>query len=404
MPETSSPSSSATRGSGATDGARWATRLVCSKTGETAPLDEPAFLSPAGAPWLVEQELNPRRGDLLRAALPHRPWTLWRYRELLPVRDFEQRVDLGEGGTPLVALRRMLPAGAPAGLRVWLKEESGNPTGSFKARGLSLAVNRAREMGAPGVQLPSAGNAALALTAYAAAAGLPARVAVPEDTPSTVMERCRLHGAEVLTSPGTLVEAAARLSEFDDGFWSLSTLKEPYRVEGKKTMGLELAEQFGWELPEWVIYPTGGGTGIVGMHKAFGELERLGLIAPGRRPRFVVVQMEGCAPIVRAFERREETAEPWRDPDTRVWGLRVPKAIGDFLILRALRETDGRALAVEENALPEITARAAREEGLRVGPEGAACLLALERLVEEGAFAEGDRVVIFQTGDPANYG
>jgi len=404
MAETSSPSSSSTRGSGATGGARWAARLVCSKTGETAPLDEPAFLSPAGAPWLVEQELNRRRGDLLRAALPYRPWTLWRYRELLPVRDFERRVDLGEGGTPLVTLRRMLPAGAPAGLRVWLKEESGNPTGSFKARGLSLAVNRARELGAPGVQIPSAGNAALALTAYAAAAGLPARVAVPEDTPSTVMERCRLHGAEVLTSPGTLVEAAVRLSEFDDGFWSLSTLKEPYRVEGKKTMGLELAEQFGWELPEWVIYPTGGGTGIVGMHKAFDELERLGLIAPGRRPRFVVVQMAGCAPIVRAFERGEESAEPWRDPDTRVWGLRVPKAIGDFLILRALRETEGRALAVEEAALPEVTARAAREEGLRVGPEGAACLVALERLVEEGAFSEGDRVVIFQTGDPANYG
>ena len=403
MAETSSPSPSSERTSG-TGGARWATRLVCSRTGETAPLEGPAFLSPAGAPWLVEHDLDPEKGELLRAELPRRPWTLWRYRELLPVREFEQRVDLGEGGTPLVALRRMLPASAPSGLRVWLKEESGNPTGSFKARGLSLAVNRARELGAPGVQLPSAGNAALALTAYAAAAGLPARVAVPEDTPPTVMERCRLHGAEVLTSPGTLVEAAARLDEFDDGYWTLSTLKEPYRVEGKKTMGLELAEQFGWELPEWVIYPTGGGTGIVGMHKAFDELERLGLIVPGRRPRFVVVQMAGCAPIVRAFERQEETAEPWRAPDTRVWGLRVPKAIGDFLILRALRQSEGRALAVEEAALPEVTARAAREEGLRVGPEGAACLVALERLAAEGAFSEGERVVIFQTGDPANYG
>jgi len=378
----------------------WATRLVCSKTGDSSPLDEPAFLSPAGAPWLVDYELSADRGRRLKEVLAGRPWTLWRYRELLPVADFADRVDLGEGGTPLVRLRRS----APPGVRVWLKEESGNPTGSFKARGLSLAVNRACELGAPGVQLPSAGNAALALTAYAAAAGLPARVAVPEDTPRTVLERCRLHGARVLTSPGTLVEAAARLAGFDDGFWTLSTLKEPYRVEGKKTMGLELAEQFGWELPEWVIYPTGGGTGIVGMHKAFDELERLGLIPPGRRPRFVVVQMAGCAPLVRAFERGEETAEPWEQPDTRVWGLRVPKAIGDFLVLRALRETEGRALAVEEGALPEVTARAARDEGLRVGPEGAACLLALEQLAAEGAFSEGDRVVVFQTGDPANYG
>lgn len=382
---------------------RWATRLVCSRTGETAPLDRPAFLSPAGAPWLVEHDLDADKGRHLREALSHRPWTLWRYRELLPVADFDARVDLGEGGTPLVRMHRALPAGAPSGLKIWLKEEAGNPTGSFKARGLSLAVNRARELGAPGVQLPSAGNAALALCAYAAAAGLPARVAVPEDTPRTVVDRCRLHGVRVLTAPGTLVEAAARLAEFDDGFWNLSTLKEPYRVEGKKTMGLELAEQFGWELPEWVIYPTGGGTGIVGMHKAFDELEQLGLIEPGRRPRFVVVQMAGCAPIVRAFERGEETAAPWENPETRAWGLRVPKAIGDFLILRALRETEGRALAVEEDALAEATARVAREEGWRVGPEGAACLVALDRLAQEGAFRENDRVVVFQTGDPGNY-
>jgi len=383
--------------------ASWATGLVCSRTGVRSPLEAPAFLSPAGAPWLVEYDLDPAKGSALRQALPGRPWTLWRYRELLPVRDFDGRIDLGEGGTPLVPLRRALPTGAPPGLRVWLKEESGNPTGSFKARGLSLAVNRARELVAPGVQLPSAGNAALALTAYAAAAGLPARVAVPEDTPRTVMERCRLHGAQVLTSPGTLVEAAARLAGFDDGFWTLSTLKEPYRVEGKKTMGLELAEQFGWDLPEWVIYPTGGGTGIVGMHKAFDELERLGLIPTGRRPRFVVVQMAGCAPIVRAFGEGREDAETWEKPDTRVWGLRVPKAIGDFLILGALRETDGRALAVEEESLTEVTERMARREGLRIGPEGAACLVALDRLAAEGVLRENDRVVVFQTGDPANY-
>jgi threonine synthase len=382
------------------DGAeRWATHLVCSRSGETAPLDAPAFLSPAGAPWLVEYELSQERGDLLRRALPERPWSLWRYRELLPLAAPDRRVDLGEGATPLVRLRRTPAAGA----ELWLKDEATNPTGSFKARGLSLAVNRARELGAPGVQLASAGNAALALTAYAAAAGLPARVALPADTPPVIAARCRDHGAEVLTSPGTLVEAAGLLAQGGEGFWNLSTLREPYRAEGKKTMGLELAEQFGWRLPDWIVYPLGGGTGIVGMQKAFAELRRLGLVGP-RQPRLVAVQMAGCAPIVRAFERGEESAAPWENPDTRVWGLRVPRALGDFLVLRALRESGGRALAIAEERLPEVTARAARQEGLRLGPEGAAALAAAEDLAAAGAFSEGERVVVFQTGDPANYG
>jgi len=302
-----------------------------------------------------------------------------------------------------VPLRRL----APAGVEVLVKEEAGNPTGSFKARGLSLAVNRARELGAPGVELASAGNAALALTAFAAAAGLPARIAVPEDTPATVRRRCLAHGAEVIVGGRTLVEAAGRLAAAASGgepFWNLSTLREPYRVEGKKTMGLELAEQLGWELPEWIVYPTGGGTGIVGMHKAFDELERLGLLPPGgRRPRFVVVQMAGCAPIVRAFEAGAESAEPWAEPKTNVWGLRVPKALGDFLILRALRETGGTAVAVDETALAGWTARAAREEGMLVGPEGAACLAALHQLAAAGTVKPGERVVVFQTGHPASY-
>lgn len=372
---------------------RWAQHLVCSRTGVTAPLDAPAFLSPAGAPWLVEYDLDPRKGEHLRRELPGRPWTLWRYRELLPLSDFAGRVDLGEGGTPLVRLRRM----APEGVELLVKDEALNPTGSFKARGLSLAVNRARELGATGVQLASAGNAALALTAYAAAAGLKARVALPEDTPRTVEERCREHGAEVLLSPGTLVDAAKLLSD-SDGYWTVSTLREPYRVEGKKTMGLELAEQLGWELPDWIVYPLGGGTGIVGMHKAFDELRRLGLVGE-KRPRFVVVQPTGCAPIVRAFERGEESAAPWEDPQTRVWGLRVPKAIGDFLVLRAVRESGGTAIAVDEERLVEVASRAARLEGLRVGPEGAAALAALEEL----KVGKGERVVVFQTGDPGNY-
>jgi threonine synthase len=379
---------------------RWVRELVCSKTGVTAPLDEPAFLSPAGAPWLVGYDLEPEKGERLLRALPGRPWTLWRYRELLPVRDFESRVDLGEGGTPLVRLHRLAPEGA--GIELWVKDESRNPTGSFKDRGLSLAVNRALELGAPGVQLASAGNAALALVAYAAAAGLPARVALPEDTPRTVFRRCWDHGAEVLSSPGTLVEAAKLLEEGAENYWTLSTLREPYRVEGKKTMGLELAEQLGWELPDWIVYPLGGGTGIVGMHKAFDELERLGLIGP-KRPRFVIVQATGCAPIVRAWERGEEKAEPWEDPKTRVWGLRVPKAIGDFLVLRAVRESGGRALAVDESRLEKIASWVASHEGLRIGPEGAAALAAVEDLAVAGAFSPGERVVVFQTGNPDNY-
>ncbi|HYL05255.1 MAG TPA: threonine synthase [Thermoanaerobaculia bacterium] len=380
---------------------RWATRLVCSRTGETAPLDRPAFLSPAGAPWLVEHALDPARGESLRRALPARPWTLWRYRELLPVADYARRVDLGEGATPLVRLRRMCSSGA----ELWVKDEAGNPTGSFKARGLSLAVNRARELGAPGVELASAGNAALALTAYAAAAGLPSRVAMPADTPPAIAARCRDHGAEVLSSQGTLVEAAqllARAAAGGEPFWNLSTLREPYRVEGKKTMGFELAEQLGWELPDWIFYPLGGGTGIVAMDKAFAELRRLGLVGE-KRPRFVAVQMAGCAPIVRAFARGLDSAEPWEEARTRVWGLRVPRAIGDFLVLRALRESAGWAVAVDEERLPEVAARAAREEGLNIGPEGAAALAAALDLAAEGAFAEGERVVVFQTGDPANY-
>lgn len=379
-------------------GERWAQGLLCSRTGARAPLDEPTFLSPAGAPWRVDYALDAERGARLRAALGTRPWTLWRYRELLPVADFEHRVDLGEGGTPLIRLRRT----APAGVEVLVKEEGGNPTGSFKARGMALAITRARELGAPGVEVASAGNAAMALAAYAAAAGLPARVAMPEDTPRTVFERCRDWGAEVLSSPGTLVDAAALLAAKPTGYWGMSTLREPYRAEGKKTMGLELAEQLGWMLPDWIIYPTGGGTGIVGMHKAFAELEQLGLIR-GQRPRFVVVQMAGCAPIVRAHAAGLDAALAWEDPRTRVWGLRVPKAIGDFLVLRALAETDGRAIAVAEERLPEWTARIAREEGLLLGPEGAACFAALEDLAVSGALREGERVVVFQTGHPASY-
>ena len=375
-----------------------ATRLVCSRTGETTDLDHPEFLSPAGAPWLVEYDLAQASGDQLAEAWRSRSWSLWRYRELLPHRDDAGRIDLGEGGTPLVRLRRLLPAGP----EVLLKQEAGNPTGSFKDRGLSMAVNRARELGAPGVELASAGNAALALTAYAAASALPARVALPSDAPEKMVRRCREHGAEVLVGGANLVEAGQRLASLGGGYWNVSTLKEPYRVEGKKTLGLEIAEQLGWQLPDWIFYPTGGGTGIVGMQRAFDQLETLGLLS-GPRPRFVAVQMEGCAPIVRAFERGTEAAEPWADPQTSVWGLRVPKAVGDFLILQAVRGTQGRAIAVAESKIDPMCERAARLEGLRLGPEGAACCVALETMVGDGLVRPDERVVLFQTGHPDNY-
>jgi threonine synthase len=285
---------------------------------------------------------------------------------------------------------------------VWVKEESGNPTGSFKARGLSLAVNRARELGAGGIELPSAGNAALAAAAYAAAAGLPCRVAVPADAPATILERCRAYGAEVLAGGANLVEAGRRLGGGEDGFWNVATLREPYRIEGKKTMAYEIAEQLGWRQPDWIVYPTGGGTGIIAMHRAFGELRRLGLVS-GSTPRLAAVQMAGCAPIVKAFEEGRVEAEPWPTPVTRAWGLRVPVAIGDFLILEALRGSDGAAVAVAEEQAEEVARRVAREEGMLVGIEGAAALAGLERLVATGRVAEGSRVVVLQTGHPANY-
>ena len=377
---------------------RWATHLEGSRNGERAPLDAAMFMTPESGPHLVRYDLDEEKGAALRRALPGRPWSMWRYRELLPVVDANARLDLGEGGTPLVRLRRT----APPGVEVWFKEESGNPTGSFKARGLSVAINRAVELGAPGVELPSAGNAAMASAAYAAAAGLPCTVAIPEDTPATIGERCRLLGAEVISGGRNLGESGAILAERKSGFWNIATLNEPYRLEGKKSMGFELAEHFDWRLPDWIFYPTGGGTGLIAMAKAFEELEALGLIGR-RRPRLVSVQMAGCAPIVRAFERGDDEAESWPDPQTRAWGLRVPSARGDFLILRAVRASGGSAVAVEEEALTGAVERLAREEGQWVGPEGAACFLALEKLVAEKAVAAGERVVLFQTGHPASY-
>lgn len=375
----------------------WATDLVSSKSGRRLSLRQQPPTTGEEVPWLVAYDLDPSKGSALKRRLAARAWSLWRYEELLPMQNFADRIDLGEGGTPLVRVRNL-----PYDMEVWLKEEAGNPTGSFKDRGLSLAVNRARELAAPGVQLPSAGNAALATAAYAAAGGLACRVALPSDTPSVIVDRCRSYGAEVIRGGATLVDSASALDAFDDGYWDLSTFREPYRVEGKKTMGLELVEQFDWRPPDWIFYPTGGGTGIVAMYKAFRELQRLGLL-DDRLPRLVSVQMEGCAPLVRAFHSGAAQAETWQEPETRVWGLRVPRSLADSLILEALRSTDGAAVSVAEGDLGEIQARYAQQEGRWLGPEGAAAVAGFEKLRGEGRVQSGERVLVFQTGHPANY-
>jgi threonine synthase len=376
---------------------KWASRLVSAKTGSVIELEH-GQLPVADAPFLVEYTLDPAKGRKLLGDLPRRPWSMWRYRELLPVDRFAERIDLGAGGTPLVRAGRLFPNH----FAVWIKEESGNPTGSFKARGLSLALNRAKELGAPGVCLPSAGNAALAAAAYSASAGLNCRVAMPEQTPTIIVSRCHLYGAEVILGGHNLAESADRLRDFSDGYWDLSTFKEAYRVEGKKTMGLEIMEQFGWIPPSWIIYPTGGGTGIVAMYKAFQELHELGIL---RRPfpRLVAVQMAGCAPFVEAFESGADKVTTWSDLKTEVWGLRVPSSVADFLVLDAIRSTGGTAISVSEDAIPVMQARAASVSGMLIGPEGAAAFLGLQTLLDNNVIGKDDRVVVFQTGHPSNY-
>ncbi|HWP98958.1 MAG TPA: threonine synthase, partial [Vicinamibacterales bacterium] len=302
-----------------------------------------------GAPLFARYDLA-RSGGLTREALARRPATMWRYRELLPLFEGEEPVTLGEGWTPLLPAPRL---GAALGLaRLYVKDESLNPTGSFKARGLSAAVTRARLAGATVLSIPSAGNAGAALAAYAARAGLKAKVFMPRDAQPAFVRECELYGADVTLVDGLITDAGRVAAERGAGldWYDVSTLREPYRVEGKKTMGFEIVEQLGWRYPDWILYPTGGGTGIVGMWKAFDELERLGWVA-GRRPRLVSVQAAGCAPIVRAFHAGAPRAEPWERAATVAEGLRVPRAIGDFLILRALRESGGEAVAVDDEDL-----------------------------------------------------
>ena len=376
--------------------------LECARCRKHLELGRVHNLCDCGSPLLVRYHLAGIDGSALRHRLASRPANLWRYRELLPVTRESSIASLGEGFTPLLHARRL---GEELGLpNLYMKEEGVNPTGSFKARGQSVAISMAHELGLRKVAVPSAGNAGGAMAAYAAVAGMQALVYMPEGTPVVNRLECALLGAEVVLVPGSIKECGHALRQRieREGWFDMSTLKEPYRVEGKKTMAYEVVEQLGDKVPDAMIFPTGGGTGLVGMWKAFDEMEELGWIGP-KRPRLVAVQATGCAPIVRAYAARAEHAEEWLNPQTIASGLRVPSAVGDFLILRALRESQGVAIAVSDDAMLDGVRHLAETEGLVTAPEGGATLAALERLLEEGFLAGDDTVVLFLTGSGYKY-
>ena len=355
-----------------------------------------------GKPLYARYDLEAIAKAVTPETIGKRAPSLWRYSELLPVRDEENIISLGEGFTPLVRTKRL---GAQLGLsNLWVKDEGQMPTGSFKARGLCMAVSRALELGIKRVAMPSAGNAGGALAAYAARAGMEAYVFMPRDVPRANQVEVDVAGAHGFLVDGLITDCGARVREGARtmNWFDMSTLKEPYRVEGKKTMGYEVAEQFGWELPDVIIYPTGGGTGLVGMWKAFEELERIGWVK-GRKPRMVCVQAEGCAPIVKALVDGKNESAPWKDAATVAAGIRVPAAIADFIMLRVLRESGGTAVAVSDSELLEGVRLLARTEGVFACPEGGATMAAVRRLVEGGWIGEHERVVLFNTGTGFKY-
>ena len=370
------------------------THLECSWTGEIYEADRPQNLSRAGKPLLVRYDLNGVRGSLSKDALAARPKDLWRWRELLPVRRVSDIVSLGEVATPLIPLKRSLQE--LGGGEVLVKDEGRLPTGSFKARGLAMAVSMAKAFGIKHLAMPSNGNAGAALAAYASRAGIRGTVLCPEDTPEINLSEIALQGAAVYRVNGLIDDCGKLVGQGREvaGWFDVSTLKEPYRIEGKKTMGLELAEQLGWELPDVIFYPTGGGTGLIGMWKAFAELEAIGFIG-SKRPRMVAVQAAGCAPMVRAFEAGEETASRWEGAHTVASGIRVPQAIGDFLILRAVRESGGFAIAVSDEAITAAVASVAQTDGLLLSPEGGATMAAYTQALADGRVRQDERVVLF---------
>lgn len=376
--------------------------LVCSKTGKEYPPGQLYNLSPAGAPLLAQYDLELVQAEFTKEQLVHGPHSMWRYKSLLPLTHLDNLVSLGEGDTPLIATPRY---GQRIGAQnLLVKDESSNPTGTFKARGMSAAVSMAHELGITKLAAPSAGNAASALAAYAAAAGMEAHIFMPRDTPQANYIECKMFGAEVTLVNGLISDCGRIVAErkHREGWFEVSTLKEPYRIEGKKTMGLELAEQLGWRLPDAIFYPTGGGVGIIGMWKAFNELEKIGWI-DNKRPKMIAVQSTGCAPIVHAFEQGAEASSYWEGVSTLAAGLRVPKAIGDFLVLQAVRESHGTCLAVTDQELVEAGRLLAKHEGLFVAPEGAACFAALEKLLRDNFLHGDDEIVIFNTGTGLKY-
>ncbi len=379
------------------------THLECTLTGEHFDASHPHRTNPAnGKPLFARYDLEKAKATLTKDSLADRPTNMWRYREVMPVIDDANIITLGEGGTPLIKADRLAQA---TGMEsVFIKDEGVNPTGSFKARGLGAAVSKAKELGQMRLTMPSAGNAAGAMSAYAAVGGMEAHVFMPKDAPIANKVECEAYGAKLTLVDGFITDAgqmSQRAAE-ELGLFDVSTLREPYRAEGKKTMGYEIVEQLGFEVPDVIVYPTGGGTGIVGIWKALDEIEQLGWIG-SERPRMVCVQAEGCAPLVAAYDKGEEFAEPFPDPRTLAAGMRVPAAIGDFLVIRAVRESRGTAVTVSDEEMVDGMVEMARTEGVFAAPEGGATLAAMRKLIVEGSISKDERVVLLVTGNAHKY-
>jgi threonine synthase len=378
-----------------------ATFLECSLCHKHCDAGQPANLCECGGPLLVRYDLDTIRRMWRRRDVANGPSSMWRYAPVLPAQE-ESIVSLGEGWTPLIHARRL---GSKMGLEsLYVKDEGMNPTASFKARGLSCAISMCKELGIKKVAIPSAGNAASALAAYAAAAGLESHIFMPKDVPQANYLECKAYGANVTLVDGLISDCGKIVATRGpaEGWFDVSTLKEPYRIEGKKTMGYEVAEQMDWELPDAIFYPTGGGVGLIGMWKAFHEMELLGWIG-SKRPKMIAVQAEGCAPIVKAFEANEARSVFFENAHTVAAGLRVPKALGDFLVLQGVRESCGAAVAVSDEEMLEAGVRLASDEGIYAAPEGAACVAALEKLLASGFLKSADRIVLYNTGSGLKY-
>jgi len=377
--------------------------LECSLTGDNFPIDQPMRLSPSSEkPLLARYDLQKASKTLNKENLYKRRNDMWRYEELLPVLDDKNIVSLGEGYTPFMKLKNLSKKFIIENF--FVKDESNNPTGSFKARGLSAAISKAKEYGIKGIVMPSAGNAAGAMSAYASKSKMEANVFMPKDAPIANKMECIAFGANVNLVDGYISDAgkASAIAAEQKGLFDVSTLKEPYRVEGKKTMGLEIAEQMNWDVPDVIIYPTGGGTGIVGIWKAFEELEQIGLVS-SKKPKMVVVQAEGCSPLVDAYEKNEKFAKPFENPKTLAAGMRVPLAVGDFIIYDILKKSNGTALRINDEEMLEGVSLLASEEGIFAAPEGGAILMASKKLKESGFIKDTDKVVIVNTGSAYKY-